>query len=136
MPFWQFFRNWLIGWIGHALLVQPSKTAPRIFFSFILKFSFILLNMKPLSEVAPGLLVIQIQIQAVCPMNIEKNKRQQAKLSKSARMSSYAKVSQEVLRWKKGAHFCPLRNVLFLCSFGLLHVFCLLSKWWLKPFWK
>ena len=25
MPFWQFFRNRLIGWIGHALLVQPSK---------------------------------------------------------------------------------------------------------------
>ena len=23
--FWQFFKNWLIGWIGHALLVQPSK---------------------------------------------------------------------------------------------------------------
>ena len=26
MPFWQFFRNRLIGWIGHALLVQPCKT--------------------------------------------------------------------------------------------------------------
>jgi hypothetical protein len=24
VPFWQFFRNWLIGWIGHALVVQPS----------------------------------------------------------------------------------------------------------------
>jgi hypothetical protein len=34
-----------------------------LFFSFIL--SFILLNMKPLSEVAPLLLVIQIQIQAM-----------------------------------------------------------------------
>ena len=34
MPFWQFFRNRLIGWIGHALLVQPSKTAHRIFFLF------------------------------------------------------------------------------------------------------
>ena len=34
MPFLQFFRNWLIGWIGHALLVQPSKTAHRIFFYF------------------------------------------------------------------------------------------------------
>ena len=31
-------------------------------------FSFIFLNMKPLSEVAPILLVIQIQIQAVCYM--------------------------------------------------------------------
>jgi hypothetical protein len=26
VPFWQFFRNGLIGWIGNALLVQPSKT--------------------------------------------------------------------------------------------------------------
>ena len=37
MPFWQFFRNWLIGcigWIGQALLMQPSKTANRIFFLF------------------------------------------------------------------------------------------------------
>ena len=33
---------------------------------FISKFSFMFLNMKPLSEVAPGLLVIQNQIQAVC----------------------------------------------------------------------
>ena len=32
MPFWQFFRNWLIGWIGHALSVQPFKTAHKIFF--------------------------------------------------------------------------------------------------------
>ena len=29
MPFWQFLRNWLIGWIGHALLVQPSISAHR-----------------------------------------------------------------------------------------------------------
>ena len=29
MPFWQFFRNWLIGWIGHALLVQPSISDHR-----------------------------------------------------------------------------------------------------------
>ena len=34
MSFWQFFRNRLIGWIGHAPLVQPSKTAHRIFFLF------------------------------------------------------------------------------------------------------
>ena len=27
--FWQFFRNWLICWIGHALLVQPSISAHR-----------------------------------------------------------------------------------------------------------
>ena len=33
MPFWQFFRNRLNGWIGHALLVcKPSKTVHRIFF--------------------------------------------------------------------------------------------------------
>jgi hypothetical protein len=35
VPFWQFFRNRLIGWIGHALLVQPSKTALGIFFSLL-----------------------------------------------------------------------------------------------------
>ena len=39
--------------------------AHRICFSFIFKFSFDLLNMKPLSEVALGLLVIQIQIQVL-----------------------------------------------------------------------
>ena len=32
VPVWQFLRNRLIGWIGHAQLVQPSKTAHRIFF--------------------------------------------------------------------------------------------------------
>ena len=26
MPCWQFFRNQLIGWIGHAMLVQPLKS--------------------------------------------------------------------------------------------------------------
>ena len=31
----QIGRNWLIGWIGHALLVQPSKTAHRIFVSLL-----------------------------------------------------------------------------------------------------
>ena len=37
VPFWQFLKNRLIGWIGwigHALLVQPSKTA-HIFFSLL-----------------------------------------------------------------------------------------------------
>ena len=33
--FGNFTRNRLIGWIGHALLVQPSKTAHRIFFSLL-----------------------------------------------------------------------------------------------------
>ena len=32
--FGNFTRKWLNGWIGHALLVQPSKTAHRIFFLF------------------------------------------------------------------------------------------------------
>ena len=34
MPFWQFFRNRLIGWIGHALLMQPSTTTCWFFFLF------------------------------------------------------------------------------------------------------
>jgi hypothetical protein len=47
--FGNFTRNWLIGWIGHALLVQPSKTV-HLYFNLHLFF----LNMKPLSKVAPG----------------------------------------------------------------------------------
>ena len=44
------------------------KNRPQIyfFFSFMFWFWFIFLSMKPMSGVAPGLLVIQIQIQAVC----------------------------------------------------------------------
>ncbi len=38
----------------------------EFFLSFIFKFLSIFLNMKPSSEVAPGLLVIQIPIKAVC----------------------------------------------------------------------
>ena len=41
---------------------SPPKQLVGFYFSFILYF----LNMKPLSEVSPGLLDIQIQIQAVC----------------------------------------------------------------------
>ena len=59
---WPEKNNFMHG-LKSALLVQPSKTTNRIFFSFI--FSFIFLNMKPLSEVAPGVLAIQIQIKAV-----------------------------------------------------------------------
>ena len=41
MPFRQFFRNRPIGWIGHALLVQPSISAHRIFsFNFKLLFQW------------------------------------------------------------------------------------------------
>jgi hypothetical protein len=44
----------LIGWIGHALLVQPSISAHRIFFSiFYFNFNLFLLKIKPLSEEAP-----------------------------------------------------------------------------------
>ena len=39
---------------------------PQDFSSFILQFSFNRLSTKPLSELGPGLLDIQIQIQAVC----------------------------------------------------------------------
>jgi hypothetical protein len=39
-----------------ALLVQPSKTAQRIFFLFSILILIFFLNMKLLSEVAPGLL--------------------------------------------------------------------------------
>ena len=42
----------------------PKRPTGFLFFSIF--FSFLFLNMKPLSEVAPGLLVIQIPIQAMC----------------------------------------------------------------------
>ena len=38
--FVNFCRNRLIGWIGHALLVQPTKTAYRIFFLFYILIFF------------------------------------------------------------------------------------------------
>ena len=38
-----------------------KKGSQIFFFSFIFQFSFIFFNMKPLSEVVPGLLVNQIQ---------------------------------------------------------------------------
>ena len=36
MSFWQFFRNWQIGWIGHAPLVQPFKPPTEPFFLFFI----------------------------------------------------------------------------------------------------
>ena len=67
VPFGQFFRNWLIGWIGHALLVQPSKTTHRIFFflSFIFQFSFIFLNSDH-SDPDPSNVVKHILCYMVC----------------------------------------------------------------------
>jgi hypothetical protein len=59
LPFFQKSADWL-DW---PALQNGSQ---YFFFSFIFKFSFVFLNAKPLSEVAPGLLVSQIQIQAVC----------------------------------------------------------------------
>ena len=56
---------------GRQILEHPN-CPPNLFFSFL--FLFISLNMKPLSEVAPGLLVIQIQIQAVWKVKSDKNK--------------------------------------------------------------
>ena len=38
--FGNFTRNWLIGWIGHALLVQPSKTTHRFFSLLYFHFHF------------------------------------------------------------------------------------------------
>ena len=67
MPFWQFFLDRLIGWIGHALLVQPSKTAHKVFYSHLyFNFPLFFLNMKPLSVEMACLLGIQNEIQAVC----------------------------------------------------------------------
>ena len=62
--FWQFFRNQLIDWIGHVLLVQHSKTTHTIFFRFY-TLIFIGFFEYELTEVVPGLLIIQIQILAV-----------------------------------------------------------------------
>ena len=56
MDKWDYFKN------------RPQD----LIFSFILYFLFILLNMKPSPEVVPGLLVIQIQIQALWAIFISK----------------------------------------------------------------
>ena len=48
--------------VSAALQNRPQD----FFFSFIFKFAFIFSNIKPLPEVPPGFLVIQIQIEAVC----------------------------------------------------------------------
>ena len=52
----------LIKWINGIF----SKRVHRIFFPFSLLISSIFSSMKSLPEVAPGLFVIQIQIQVVC----------------------------------------------------------------------
>ena len=64
MPLWHFFRNWLDWPCPVSAALQNGSQ--DFFFSYTFKFLFIVLNMKPLSEVAPGLLAIQIQVQAVC----------------------------------------------------------------------
>ena len=55
-------------WLDWTCPVSAAlQNGSQDFFSLLyLIFSFIFLNMKPLSKVAPGLLFIQIQIQAVC----------------------------------------------------------------------
>ena len=57
----------LADWLDWPCPVSAAlqNCSQDFFFSFIFSFSFIFLHMKPLSEVTPGLLVIQIQIQAV-----------------------------------------------------------------------
>jgi hypothetical protein len=66
-PIWAIFQK-LADWLDWPCPVSEAlqNGSQDFFFSFIFKFSFIFLNMKTLSEVAPGLLVIQIQIQVVC----------------------------------------------------------------------
>ena len=70
---------WLLtSWLGPGILLLNFKLQvliqvdyfqnhPQDFFSLLFfNFHLFILNMKPLSEVVPGLLDVQIQIQAVC----------------------------------------------------------------------
>jgi hypothetical protein len=63
--FGNFTRNQLIGWIGHALLVQPCKTAHRIFFLFYILIFIYFLKYETIVRSSAWSFVIQIQIQAV-----------------------------------------------------------------------
>ena len=62
----------LADWLDWPCPVSAAlqNDSQDFFFSLIFKFSYIFLNMKTLSEVAPGLLFIQIQIQAVLDTNL------------------------------------------------------------------
>ena len=55
--------NWL-DWPCPVIAALQNRTQDLFFLFYILIFIYFL-NMKPLSEVATGLLVVQIQIQAV-----------------------------------------------------------------------
>ena len=65
MPFWQFLRNWLIGWIGHALLVQPSISAHRKWPEMVVSASTNQVWTKITIRSYAWSFAIQIQIQAV-----------------------------------------------------------------------
>jgi hypothetical protein len=56
--------NWL-DWPSPVRAAIQNRQQDFIF-SFIFQFAFIFSNIKPLPEVPPGFLVIQIQIEAVC----------------------------------------------------------------------
>ena len=65
MPFWQFLRNWLIGWIGHALLVQPSISAHRKWPEMVVSASTNQVWTKITIRNYAWSFAIQIQIEAV-----------------------------------------------------------------------
>ena len=65
MPFWQFLRNWLIGWIGHALLVQPSISAHKKWPKMVVSASTNQVWTKITIRSYAWSFAIQIQIQAV-----------------------------------------------------------------------
>ena len=69
MPFWKFFRNWLIGWICHALLVQPSICAHRKWPEMVVSAST---NQLP-SEVTPGLLPFRSRSKQCALLGLLKN---------------------------------------------------------------
>ena len=66
MPFWQFLRNWLIGWIGHALLVQPSISAHRKWPEMVASAFTNQVWTKITIKSYAWSFAIQIQIQTVC----------------------------------------------------------------------
>ena len=66
MPFWQFLINWLIGWIGHALLMQPSISVHRKWPEMIVSASTNQVWTKITIRSYVWSFALQIQIQAVC----------------------------------------------------------------------
>jgi hypothetical protein len=85
-----------------------KKNAHRFFFSFLFIYIYIFFkyeSFKPLSEVAPGLLVIQIQFQVCC---VFWNRFIQSYLVKSMNQICYMRL---LFWWKKCCWILPIQTI-------------------------